>query len=137
MSSCARLERYAKDCVVVQLALRHRMHLRERSWYRLAGNSFRPMRLAGGYSRSESLAVLSIRMRKARSQVVLYRLATIWAHFGGIVMRRIRAFLITLIILAVAVRIVWAAIAPLVPEAIIGLVAISVLSLVYHRKRLW
>ena len=52
-------------------------------------------------------------------------------------MRRIRAFLITLIILAVAVRIVWAAIAPLVPEAIIGLVAISVLSLVYHRKRLW
>jgi LPXTG-motif cell wall-anchored protein len=52
-------------------------------------------------------------------------------------MQRIRAFLITLIILALAVHLVWIAIAPLLPGAVIGLVLLGVLGALYYRKRRW
>lgn len=50
-------------------------------------------------------------------------------------MQRIRAFLITVIILAVAVRMVWAAIAPTLPYAVGGLAAVVVLGTLYYRRR--
>jgi hypothetical protein len=52
-------------------------------------------------------------------------------------MQRVRAFLITLIILALAVHLVWVAIAPLIPEAVVGLVFIGVFGALYYRKRRW
>jgi thiol:disulfide interchange protein len=52
-------------------------------------------------------------------------------------MQRLRAFLITLIILAVAVHLVWVAIAPVLPEAVVGLVALGIVGALYHRKRRW
>ena len=52
-------------------------------------------------------------------------------------MQRLRAFLITLIILAIAVRLVWIAIAPLLPEAVVGLVILGAFGALYHRKRRW
>jgi hypothetical protein len=50
-------------------------------------------------------------------------------------MARVRAFLLTFILLALAVHIVWIAVAPLVPYVIGGLIALSVLGLIYFRKR--
>ena len=52
-------------------------------------------------------------------------------------MQRLRAFLFTLIILAIAVHLVWLAIAPTMPYAIGGLVAIGALGALYYRKRRW
>lgn len=50
-------------------------------------------------------------------------------------MQRVRAFLITLIILAIAVHLVWDAVAPLIPYTIGGLVAVLILGALYFRKR--
>jgi hypothetical protein len=50
-------------------------------------------------------------------------------------MTRIRAYLITVIILALAVHLVWAAIAPLIPYSIGGLIALTALGWLYYRKR--
>jgi len=50
-------------------------------------------------------------------------------------MGRVRAFLLTFILLALAAHIVWIAVAPLVPYAIGGLIALGVLGLLYFRKR--
>lgn len=50
-------------------------------------------------------------------------------------MARVRALLVTLIILALAVHLVWDAIAPLIPYTIGGLVAVMALGLLYFRRR--
>lgn len=50
-------------------------------------------------------------------------------------MARVRAFLITVIILALAVHLVWDAIAPLIPYTIGGLIALAALGFLYYRKR--
>jgi hypothetical protein len=50
-------------------------------------------------------------------------------------MARVRAFLVTVIILALAVHIVWVAIAPLVPYTIGGLIVLAALGWLYYRKR--
>lgn len=50
-------------------------------------------------------------------------------------MGRIRAYLITVIILALAVHLVWDAIAPLVPYVVGGLVALLALGALYYRRR--
>ena len=50
-------------------------------------------------------------------------------------MARVRAFLITVIILAIAVHLVWDAIAPLIPYTICGLIALVALGWLYFRKR--
>lgn len=52
-------------------------------------------------------------------------------------MQRLRASLFTLIILALAVHLVWVAIAPLVPYGLGALVAVLVIGLLYYRKRQW
>lgn len=51
-------------------------------------------------------------------------------------MARIRSYLITVIILAFAVHLVWDAIAPLVPYAVGAVVAVGVLGALYYRRRL-
>jgi len=50
-------------------------------------------------------------------------------------MRRLIAYCFALIILAVAVHLVWVAIAPLVPYAIGGAVGVGILGLLYYRRR--
>jgi len=50
-------------------------------------------------------------------------------------MARVRMYLITFIVLAIAVHLVWIAIAPLVPYVIGGLIALAVLGMLYFRKR--
>jgi hypothetical protein len=50
-------------------------------------------------------------------------------------MARIRAYLVTVIILALAVHLVEDAIAPLFPYAVGGLVALAALGALYYRKR--
>jgi hypothetical protein len=50
-------------------------------------------------------------------------------------MQRLRAMLVTLIILALAVHLVWVAIAPLIPYTIGGLIALAALGWLYYRKR--
>jgi hypothetical protein len=50
-------------------------------------------------------------------------------------MRRVRGYLITVIIGAIAVRLVWAAIAPLIPYTIGALGAVVVLGALYYRRR--
>jgi LPXTG-motif cell wall-anchored protein len=50
-------------------------------------------------------------------------------------MARVRAFLITVIILALAVHLVWDYLAPMLPFAIGGLIVLSALGLLYFRKR--
>lgn len=50
-------------------------------------------------------------------------------------MSRIRAYLVTAIILALAVHLVWDALAPLIPFAIGGLIAVAALGALYFRKR--
>ena len=50
-------------------------------------------------------------------------------------MARVRAYLFSVIILALAVHLVWVAIAPLVPYAIGGLIALAALGALYFRKR--
>jgi LPXTG-motif cell wall-anchored protein len=52
-----------------------------------------------------------------------------------IVMARVRAYLVTVIILALAVHLVWVAVAPLIPFTIGGLIVLSALGLLYFRKR--
>lgn len=52
-------------------------------------------------------------------------------------MGRVRAFLLTVIILALAVHLVWVAIAPLIPYTIGGLIALAALSSLYFRRRRW
>jgi hypothetical protein len=52
-------------------------------------------------------------------------------------MRRVRAFLLTLIIGALAVHLVWIAIAPFIPYAIGGVVAVAVLGAFYYRRSRW
>jgi hypothetical protein len=52
-------------------------------------------------------------------------------------MQRLRAFLVTLIIAGLAVRIAWIAIAPMVPYAIGGLVAVYAAGSLYYRRRRW
>jgi LPXTG-motif cell wall-anchored protein len=51
-------------------------------------------------------------------------------------MARIRAYLVTVIIFAVAVHLVWDAVSPTLPYVIGGLVALAALGLVYYRRRL-
>jgi O-antigen/teichoic acid export membrane protein len=50
-------------------------------------------------------------------------------------MARIRAYLVLVIILALAVHMLWDAIAPLVPYAVGGLVTVMVLGWLYFRRR--
>lgn len=50
-------------------------------------------------------------------------------------MHRVRAYLITVIILAIAVHLVWDVIAPLVPYVIGAFIALAVLGALYYRRR--
>jgi LPXTG-motif cell wall-anchored protein len=50
-------------------------------------------------------------------------------------MARIRAYLITVIIFALAAHLVWDAIAPMVPYTVGGLIALLALGALYYRKR--
>jgi hypothetical protein len=50
-------------------------------------------------------------------------------------MSRIRMYLITFIILAIAVHLVWIAVAPLITYVIGGLIALAVLGTLYFRRR--
>lgn len=50
-------------------------------------------------------------------------------------MARIRAYLITVIILALAIHLLWITIAPFVPYTIGGLIALMALGALYFRKR--
>jgi hypothetical protein len=52
-------------------------------------------------------------------------------------MARVRAFLVMVIILALAVHLVWDAIAPLIPYTIGGLIALVALGALYFRTRRW
>jgi hypothetical protein len=49
-------------------------------------------------------------------------------------MHRVRGVLVTIIIAAIAVRLMWEAIAPLIPYAIGALVTITVLGALYYRR---
>jgi predicted RND superfamily exporter protein len=50
-------------------------------------------------------------------------------------MARIRGFLLMVIVLALAVHLVWDALAPLIPYVIGVLIALAVLGALYYRKR--
>ena len=50
-------------------------------------------------------------------------------------MARIRAYLITVIIFALAVHIVWQAISPFIPYTVGGLIALAELGALYFRRR--
>jgi hypothetical protein len=52
-------------------------------------------------------------------------------------MQRLRGLLITVIILAIAVHLVWVAVAPLLPTAVVGLVVVGILGSLYYRRRRW
>jgi hypothetical protein len=52
-------------------------------------------------------------------------------------MRHLAGWLLLVIAMAIAVHVVWLVIAPLVPYAIGGLLAIGVLGTLYYRKRRW
>jgi hypothetical protein len=52
-------------------------------------------------------------------------------------MNKIRGYLFLAILAAIAIHVLWLAIAPVVPYAIGGLIVISVLGALYHRKRRW
>lgn len=52
-----------------------------------------------------------------------------------IVVARIRAYLITVIIFALAVRLVEAAVEPLLPYVVGGLIALLALGALYYRRR--
>ncbi len=52
-------------------------------------------------------------------------------------MRRARTVLITLVIGALALRIIWWAIAPLLPILLIGLVIVLVVGTVWFRQKKW
>jgi hypothetical protein len=52
-------------------------------------------------------------------------------------MQRLRAFLLTMIIAGLAVHIAWIALAPIVPYAIGGLVAVYAAGALYYRRRRW
>jgi hypothetical protein len=52
-------------------------------------------------------------------------------------MQRLRAVLVTIIILAFAVHLVWIAVAPTIPYDITGLVVVGVLGALYYRKGRW
>lgn len=52
-------------------------------------------------------------------------------------MHRLRALLVTVIIASLAIRIAWIAIAPIVPYAIFGVVAVYAAGSLYYRKRRW
>jgi hypothetical protein len=50
-------------------------------------------------------------------------------------MGRVRTYLITVIIFAVAVHIVWIAVAPFIPYTVGGLIALAALGALYFRRR--
>lgn len=50
-------------------------------------------------------------------------------------MARIRAYLVLVIILAIAVHLIWADIEPLIPYTIGALVALMALGTLYYRRR--
>lgn len=52
-------------------------------------------------------------------------------------MRRIRTYLFMLIIGALAVHLVWIAIAPLIPYAVGGVAAVGVVGAFYYRRGRW
>lgn len=52
-------------------------------------------------------------------------------------MRRIWAICLTIIVAAVAVHLVWIAMAPFIPYAMGGLVVIGALGLLYYRRGRW
>jgi hypothetical protein len=54
---------------------------------------------------------------------------------GG--MGRVRAYLFTIIIAAIAVHFAWIAISPFIPYAMGGLVAIAILGFFYFRHGRW
>ncbi len=50
-------------------------------------------------------------------------------------MSRLRAYLFTVIIFAVAVHLVWVAVAPFIPYSVGGLVVLAAVGLLYFRRR--
>ncbi len=52
-------------------------------------------------------------------------------------MRRLRALLLTVIIAGLAIRIAWIAIVPILPYAIVGIVAVYAAGALYYRRRRW
>jgi hypothetical protein len=50
-------------------------------------------------------------------------------------MARIRAYLVMVIIFALAVHLVWVAVAPFIPYTMGGLVAVAILGFFYFRRR--
>jgi thiol:disulfide interchange protein len=50
-------------------------------------------------------------------------------------MAKVRAYLFTVIIFALAVHLVWAVIAPIIPYVIGGIIALVPLGWLYYRKR--
>jgi len=60
-----------------------------------------------------------------------------WLESGDIAVQRVRGFLLTLIILALAVHLVWVAIAPLIPYTIGAVAVVGVLGALYYRKSRW
>lgn len=52
-------------------------------------------------------------------------------------MKKARATLVTLLLAAFCVKVVWWAIAPMIPYAISGLVVVVILGYVIHRSTRW
>jgi len=49
--------------------------------------------------------------------------------------QRVRGFLITLIILAIAARMVWDTVAPLIPYSVVILILMLIVGALYYRRR--
>jgi hypothetical protein len=52
-------------------------------------------------------------------------------------MQRARSFLITLIIVAIAARMVWDTVAPLIPYSVVCLLLIVIIGALFYRRRPW
>lgn len=51
--------------------------------------------------------------------------------------RRLRAGLVTALLLAITIRVLWWSIEPMVPYLIVGLVLVTIGGFVYYRKTKW
>jgi hypothetical protein len=51
--------------------------------------------------------------------------------------KKIRAWLVTLLLGALVIRELWVAVAPLIPYIICALFVVAVLGLLYYRSRKW
>lgn len=51
--------------------------------------------------------------------------------------KKIRTALVTAILFAVTIRVLWWTVEPMIPYAIVGLVLVGIAGFVYHRKTRW